>query len=35
MQDVIVINKKELGKMIRDYSGNELVEKNEGFCKLL
>lgn len=35
MQDVVVINKKELGKMIRDYSGNESAEKNEGLRKLL
>lgn len=35
MQDVVVINKTELGKMIRDYSGNESSKKNEGLRKLL
>lgn len=35
MQDVVVINKKELGKMILDYCGNEANKKNEGLRKLL
>lgn len=35
MQDVVEINKIELGKMIRDYTGNEGSNENPDLCRLL
>lgn len=35
LQDVLEINKREIGKMIRDYTGNEGSNDNPDLCRLL